>query len=383
MSDRSSNLGLPFLAQGQAQKHVTVNESLLHLDALVQLAVVSAATAAQPASPSDGAVYILPSGKSGDAWSTMADGALAYYRDGVWEEIAPREGFAAFVKDADQIVIYTGAAWVALASALRVSASDKLLGRISSGAGAAEEVSFTDQAQQLCDDTSFAAMRTTLGAAGLADANVFTGEPQTIQAASLPGLRLYRTDSGADARDWRIETGSSDRMFFDTYNDAGVFVSSAMILTRAGVLSVLGGVNPSSDNAVDLGSASLRWNEVYAATGAIQTSDAREKTPLAPIPDSVKRAVRKIMAGVGVFQWRDALAEKGEAARFHIGVTAQAVAAAFAQEGEDAARWALFCADEIEDPLFAETHTRLSLRYDQLFALALATLADQVSAGPA
>ena len=36
MSEHSSNLMLPFLAAGQAQKHVTVNESLLLLDALTQ-----------------------------------------------------------------------------------------------------------------------------------------------------------------------------------------------------------------------------------------------------------------------------------------------------------------------------------------------------------
>src|SRR6185503_15210347 len=60
----TSNLVLPYLAVGQAQKHVTVNESLRKLDAILQLSVVSATTAAQPASPADGAVYILPPGKT-------------------------------------------------------------------------------------------------------------------------------------------------------------------------------------------------------------------------------------------------------------------------------------------------------------------------------
>jgi hypothetical protein len=80
------------------------------------------------------------------------------------------------VKDADLLLHYTGAAWAQYmaAQALSLSATDKILGRVSSGAGAAEEVAFTDQAQQLCDDTSFGAMRTTLGAPGLGDANVFT-----------------------------------------------------------------------------------------------------------------------------------------------------------------------------------------------------------------
>jgi hypothetical protein len=163
MSQQSSRLQLPYLASGQAQKHVTMNESLLRLDALVQLSVVSAVVTSQPGSPTDGDLYILPAGKSGSSWGAMADGAIAYYRDGAWEEITPREGFVVHVDDVDQIVVYSGAAWQALTSTLRVTATDRLLGRISSGAGAAEEVTFTDQAQQLCDDTSFQAMCATLG----------------------------------------------------------------------------------------------------------------------------------------------------------------------------------------------------------------------------
>jgi hypothetical protein len=111
MSEQSTNLELPFLAQGQAQKHVTINESLLRLDALVHLSAVSATTSVEPGSPSDGSLYILPSGKSGVHWGAMALGALAYYRDGAWEEIAPREGWAAFVKDTDDFVFYGGGAW--------------------------------------------------------------------------------------------------------------------------------------------------------------------------------------------------------------------------------------------------------------------------------
>jgi hypothetical protein len=196
----STNLTLPFLTLGQAQKHVTVNENLLRLDALVQLAVMSATTSAQPGAPSDGQAYILPSGKTGADWAAMANYALAYYRDGIWEQIAPREGWLAFVKDADQLFFYTGAAWSLFPAAkiLTVSASDKLLGRVSSGAGAAEEVTFTDQAQQLCDDVSFAAMRTTMGAAGLADANNFA-ENQTIAKNQSAETKLAITNTQANA----------------------------------------------------------------------------------------------------------------------------------------------------------------------------------------
>jgi hypothetical protein len=95
MSDQTTRLQLPFLAAGQAQKHVTVNESLLRLDALVQLAAVSASTASQPASPADGDITSCPPARAALTGARWANGALAYYRDGVWEEIAPREGWLA------------------------------------------------------------------------------------------------------------------------------------------------------------------------------------------------------------------------------------------------------------------------------------------------
>jgi hypothetical protein len=112
---QSSRLGLPYLAAAQAQKHVTVNESLLRLDALAQLSVKSAATAAQPISPADGDLYLLPAGKTGAAWSGFADGALAYWRDGVWEELAPRHGWRAFVEDEDALYARLGISWSKIA----------------------------------------------------------------------------------------------------------------------------------------------------------------------------------------------------------------------------------------------------------------------------
>jgi len=110
----STNLHLPFLQSGQAQKHVTVNETLLRLDALVQLVAQSGTVDEEPASPDDGQIYILPAGKSGDAWDAMVDGALAYYRDGAWEELSPREGWLAFIMDDGAFAYFDGATWTAL-----------------------------------------------------------------------------------------------------------------------------------------------------------------------------------------------------------------------------------------------------------------------------
>jgi hypothetical protein len=112
-TDQTTNLGLPFLMPSQAQKHVTVNESLLRLDALVQARVESRSAASQPGSPTDGRLWILPAGKTGPEWGGYANGALAYYRDGAWEPIAPQEGWRAWVADEGVFVRYTGLAWTA------------------------------------------------------------------------------------------------------------------------------------------------------------------------------------------------------------------------------------------------------------------------------
>jgi hypothetical protein len=107
----TSNLVLPYLAAGQAQKHVTLNESLRKLDAIIQLSVVSATTTAEPVSPDDGAVWILPAGKTGAHWAAFTAGRLACYRDGAWVEIIPRQGWLAFVKDTGRLLGFNGSAW--------------------------------------------------------------------------------------------------------------------------------------------------------------------------------------------------------------------------------------------------------------------------------
>lgn len=113
---QSTRLSLPYLAAAQAQKHVTVNESLLRLDALVQLSARSATTSAQPASPSDGDIYLLPAGKTGAAWGGMADGAIAYYRDGVWEELTPNIGWRCYAEDEAGLYARNASTWKRIAA---------------------------------------------------------------------------------------------------------------------------------------------------------------------------------------------------------------------------------------------------------------------------
>ena len=109
--EQSPRLSLSYVMPAQAQKHVTVNETFRRLDQLVQQSVLSRGLAAEPASPQEGDAYILPASPSGAAWDNFAANQIAAFQDGFWTAIAPQEGFHAWVGDADEFVIFDGAAW--------------------------------------------------------------------------------------------------------------------------------------------------------------------------------------------------------------------------------------------------------------------------------
>ncbi len=103
---------------------------------------------------------------------------------------------------------------------------------------------------------------------------------------------------------------------------------------------------PAADNSKYCGGASNRWDTVYAASGTINTSDAREKTSLEIIPDAVLDAWGDVQ--FGQYQMLEAVKLKGDAARVHSGLVAQQVHEIFSARGLDAHRYGLLCYDEWE-----------------------------------
>lgn len=109
--DNSARLALPYLAAGQMQKHVTLNQALTRLDALVQAAAVSRTTAAQPAAPDDGDLYILPEYAEGAAWDGRPAGALMRFEAGGWTTVPVSDGMVAVVLDAGELVVRHEGDW--------------------------------------------------------------------------------------------------------------------------------------------------------------------------------------------------------------------------------------------------------------------------------
>jgi hypothetical protein len=109
--DATPRLSLPYLAAAQAQKHVTLNEGLSMLDGLVQTAVESRTTAAQPGSPADGVLYILPASATGTDWAGKPAGTVMRFEAGAWAELEVAEGHIAYVADEGVLIFFDGAAW--------------------------------------------------------------------------------------------------------------------------------------------------------------------------------------------------------------------------------------------------------------------------------
>jgi hypothetical protein len=105
-------IGLPLLEASQAQKHVTHNEALLLLDALVHLAVISRALATPPTLPADGDRYLVAASAAGD-WLGHS-GHLAFREAGAWRFAVPKTGWRLWVAAESLFLLFNGAVWLDL-----------------------------------------------------------------------------------------------------------------------------------------------------------------------------------------------------------------------------------------------------------------------------
>jgi hypothetical protein len=103
--------------------------------------------------------------------------------------------------------------------------------------------------------------------------------------------------------------------------------------------------NTISDNLLNLGETYGRFAVIYAGTGSINTSDRNEKQDIDVMSEAETRVAVACKGLMRKFRWKDAVAEKGDDARIHFGIIAQDLQDAFAAEGLDASRYAMFCSD--------------------------------------
>lgn len=115
-------LGIPLVAESQAQPEITHNEALLMLQALLG-GVVSVGINAPPGSPQPGQVWVVGVTPTG-AWAGRAN-AVALWTAGGWRFVpgrdddgtpiamsAAQEGLSVYSRSADARFTWSGSAWV-------------------------------------------------------------------------------------------------------------------------------------------------------------------------------------------------------------------------------------------------------------------------------
>ncbi len=114
MSDATPNLSLPYILPDQAQKHVTHNEAILALDALVHLSVGALGVTEPPTGAGNGERFIV--GEAATGAFAGHDGRVAQAQDGGWRFLMPRTGWIAHDASGGGLVVFDGTNWTQVGS---------------------------------------------------------------------------------------------------------------------------------------------------------------------------------------------------------------------------------------------------------------------------
>ena len=244
------NLVLPYIAAAQAQKHVTHNEAIRALDAIVQLAVLDRDLAAPPGSPAEGARYIVAASATG-LWAGHT-GHIAAFQDNAWQFFTPGEGWIAWVADEATAIVWTGSAWTALGSGGGGGVTDH---------GALTGLSDDDHAQyynQARGDARYALLTALADKISVSEKGAASGVATLDATSKLPLAQLPALT--------KADVGLAN---VDNTSDANKPVSTA------------------TQTALN---AKIALSEKGAASG-VATLDATSKLPLAQLPALTKADV--------------------------------------------------------------------------------------------
>ena len=109
-------IGLPEILPNQAQKHITHNDALVILDALVQGSVISRTLTTPPGSPTDGDAYVVAATATG-AWAGK-ENDLAVYEAAAWSFYTPLTGYLMYCAADGEHITFDGSAWLSFTDAL-------------------------------------------------------------------------------------------------------------------------------------------------------------------------------------------------------------------------------------------------------------------------
>jgi len=408
--DFTPKLALPFLLPGQAQKHVTLNESLRAIDALLMGAVEASDIAQPPADPESGQAWILPENPAG-VWADHAY-ELAVWQDGAWAFYPPQDGWRVWSKAGGALLVYETGVWRAIEAGaterveqLGIGADPdaantfaaKLNGALftadeTSGGGTGDlrislnkeapgnllsllfQTGYEGRAEIGLTDSDALAVRVSDDGTVWSDALIVdhaTGHIGIGQAAddgdtlsvrdrlTVSGDDGYFTLKGSGTVDMARNTGGpiylrtrspGSNLSFGATDSGGSLTNGAVVI-RADQQDVLFKFSPApaSSGDIDLGSGSRAFRDLYLTNAPTIASDVRGKHEVEPF----RQGLELINLLMPVTYMRD----DGEP--YHVGLIAQQVKLALQRSGlEGSAIWRLADEDDA-DSLQSVSYTEL------------------------
>lgn len=117
------------------------------------------------------------------------------------------------------------------------------------------------------------------------------------------------------------------------------------------------------DKQVDIGSSTYQFKDCYLQNSPIVSSDERLKQNIEEVPEAVFKAWARV--NFKQYRFKEAVAQKGENARKHVGLIAQQILAAFQAEGLDATAYGIVCHDSWDDQYVDEQVIDAEAVYDK------------------
>lgn len=284
--DSTPNLDLPYIAAAQAQKHVTHNEAIRALDAIVQLAVLDRDLSAPPATPADGDRYIVAASSTG-AW-TDRDAQLAAYQDGAWQFFRPQTGWVAWIADEGRLLGWDGSTWRPVATDATVNPTP-LVG-VNATADTTNRLSLNATASLFNHDGSGHQLK--INKAGESDTasllfqSGFSGRAEF----GLPSTDDFSVKVSADGSIWHdalITDGASGRITFPQHVGFGLTRETVPThaIDTAGAIRLRNPSTPASATAAGA-QGEIRWDANYVYVCVAANRWGRLPLQLGPWPDN-------------------------------------------------------------------------------------------------
>ncbi|AXF62418.1 hypothetical protein DVA43_24245 [Leclercia sp. W6] len=167
-----------------------------------------------------------------------------------------------------------------------------------------------------------------------------------VQAGDRLGTRVWAGDTGtklvqaAHIKCNVMAAPTADAvptaLYFGTTTAAGAY-GDRWVLTEAGHW------RPSGANAYDIGTSANAVRNIYIANSPIVTCSREYKQDETSLSDAELRVGLAVYLLIKKFRMKAAYAEKGDDARYHIGIIAEDIQTAFEAEGLDAFAYGILC----------------------------------------